>query len=411
MSRSGGPTPCILVADDQADVREALRLLLKGEGIASETAATPAAALAAAEKRAFDLLLVDLNYARDTTSGAEGLDLLSRLRALDPTLPVVVMTAWGSIDLAVEAMRRGARDFVQKPWDNGGCSPPCGPRSTSPARCAGGSGWRPPTEMLTGRRAFHKDTSVETLNAILKEEPVEFAEDGKVPAALDRLVRHCLEKKPDDRFQQARDLVFELEGLTGSSASTAGNPAGPGVPWRRWLVGGGVPLLALAAAGGFLAGRRTAPSGPLKYQRLTFRRGTVWSARFTPDGQTVVYGAAWEGQPIRTFTTVPGRSEARPLDLPDADVLAISSTGEMAPLSRPSPLLGGRLRQGDAGPCSSRGRSPASAAARGLRRRLVSRRKGAGRHTSNGTPRPEGCMAAARRTLRRLRPGWHDARD
>jgi DNA-binding NtrC family response regulator len=110
--------PCILVADDQADVREALRLLLKGEGIACETAATPAGALAAAEKRGFDLLLVDLNYTRDTTSGEEGLDLLSRLRALDPTLPVVVMTAWGSIDLAVEAMRRGARDFVQKPWDN-----------------------------------------------------------------------------------------------------------------------------------------------------------------------------------------------------------------------------------------------------------------------------------------------------
>jgi DNA-binding NtrC family response regulator len=110
--------PRILVADDQADVREALRLLLKGEGIACETAATPAEAITAADKRGFDLLLVDLNYTRDTTSGEEGLDLLSRLRALDPTLPVVVMTAWGSIDLAVEAMRRGARDFVQKPWDN-----------------------------------------------------------------------------------------------------------------------------------------------------------------------------------------------------------------------------------------------------------------------------------------------------
>jgi DNA-binding NtrC family response regulator len=118
MTRPDSPAPRVLIADDQADVREALRLLLKGEGIAGETASTPEQALACVEKQGFDALLVDLNYTRDTTSGAEGLDLLSRLHALDPTLPVVVMTAWGSIELAVEAMRRGARDFVQKPWDN-----------------------------------------------------------------------------------------------------------------------------------------------------------------------------------------------------------------------------------------------------------------------------------------------------
>ena len=110
--------PCVLVADDQADVREALRLLLKGEGFAVEAVDSVAAALQALAKREYDCALVDLNYARDTTSGAEGLDLVSRLRSLDATLPVVVMTAWGTIDLAVEAMRRGARDFVQKPWDN-----------------------------------------------------------------------------------------------------------------------------------------------------------------------------------------------------------------------------------------------------------------------------------------------------
>ncbi len=110
--------PLALIADDQADVREALRLLLKGEGYETEAAASPAAALALVESRDFDVVLIDLNYARDTTSGQEGLDLLSRLRQLDATLPVVVMTAWGSVDLAVEAMRRGARDFVQKPWDN-----------------------------------------------------------------------------------------------------------------------------------------------------------------------------------------------------------------------------------------------------------------------------------------------------
>ncbi len=108
----------ILVADDQKDVLEALRLLLKGEGLDSETASSPAGALAALEARDFDAVLIDLNYARDTTSGQEGLDLLGRIRELDPHLPVLVMTAWGTVDLAVEAMRRGARDFVQKPWDN-----------------------------------------------------------------------------------------------------------------------------------------------------------------------------------------------------------------------------------------------------------------------------------------------------
>ncbi len=110
--------PHVLIADDQPDVLESLRLLLKAEGFSVEAVASPAAALAAATSREFDAVLIDLNYARDTTSGEEGLDLLSRLLALDGTLPVVVMTAWGSVDLAVTAMRRGARDFVQKPWEN-----------------------------------------------------------------------------------------------------------------------------------------------------------------------------------------------------------------------------------------------------------------------------------------------------
>ena len=97
---------------------EALRLLLKAEGFKSETAASPAAVVTAIGTRDFDVVLMDLNYARDTTSGAEGLELLARIQEIDATLPVVVMTAWGSVDLAVEAMRRGARDFVQKPWEN-----------------------------------------------------------------------------------------------------------------------------------------------------------------------------------------------------------------------------------------------------------------------------------------------------
>ncbi len=108
----------ILVADDQPDVRRALKLLLAPEGFDVAEAASPAAVLAALEGGDFDAALIDLNYARDTTSGREGLELLSRIQALDPLLPVIVMTAWGSVQSAVEAMRRGARDYVEKPWDN-----------------------------------------------------------------------------------------------------------------------------------------------------------------------------------------------------------------------------------------------------------------------------------------------------
>ena len=110
--------PSILVADDQPDVLEALRLLLKAEGFEIHTASSPAGVLHSVETGDFDLALIDLNYTRDTTSGKEGLDLVSRLRELDVTLPVVVMTAWGSVGGAVEAIRRGARDYVEKPWDN-----------------------------------------------------------------------------------------------------------------------------------------------------------------------------------------------------------------------------------------------------------------------------------------------------
>src|ERR1051325_2837685 len=110
--------PRILVADDHAGVLEAVRLLLKGHGYDVDTVNSPAAALAALERRDFDAMLLDMNYARDTTSGKEGLELLTSLQALEPNMPVVVMTAWGSIDNAVEAMRRGARDYVEKPWDN-----------------------------------------------------------------------------------------------------------------------------------------------------------------------------------------------------------------------------------------------------------------------------------------------------
>src|ERR1700736_841022 len=108
----------ILIADDQPDVLEALRLVLKREGYRIELAESPKQVLQAIENRDFDLAIIDLNYSRDTTSGEEGLELLAKIQLQDAMLPVVVMTAWGSVELAVEAMRRGARDFVQKPWEN-----------------------------------------------------------------------------------------------------------------------------------------------------------------------------------------------------------------------------------------------------------------------------------------------------
>lgn len=111
-------SPLILIADDQPDVLEALRLLLKGEGYRTQTVHSPAKLFERLNDEDFDAVLMDLNYARDTTSGKEGLEMLARIQGVDPHLPVVVMTAWASVDLAVEAMRRGARDFVRKPWDN-----------------------------------------------------------------------------------------------------------------------------------------------------------------------------------------------------------------------------------------------------------------------------------------------------
>jgi len=112
------PSTRLLIADDQRDVLEALRLLLKAEGYQIDAVESPAAVLKALEQRDYDVVIIDLNYARDTTSGQEGLELLTKIHGADEMLPVVVMTAWGSVNVAVEAMRRGARDFVEKPWDN-----------------------------------------------------------------------------------------------------------------------------------------------------------------------------------------------------------------------------------------------------------------------------------------------------
>ena len=117
-SRDAAERPSVLIADDQGDVIEALRLLLKNEGFDTHAVNSPAGVLHALERRDFDALLLDMNYTRDTTSGKEGLELLEQLQVLEPTLPIIVMTAWGSVGGAVEAIRRGARDYIEKPWDN-----------------------------------------------------------------------------------------------------------------------------------------------------------------------------------------------------------------------------------------------------------------------------------------------------
>ncbi len=185
-------------------------------------------------------------------------------------------------------------------------------------------------EMLTRKRAFRGATAIETLNAILKEEPPELSGTApSTPPALDRIVRRCLEKSAERRFRSAHDLAFALEGISaasGSQTATAVTRVGSRHRWFRVAVG--LTALALPVVG-FLLGRRGADRPVPSFQRLTFRRGAVQSARFAPDGRTVVYAAAWDGDPIRVFSTRLERPESARLDIPDAGVEAISPSGEM----------------------------------------------------------------------------------
>ncbi len=190
-------------------------------------------------------------------------------------------------------------------------------------------------EMLSGRRAFGGDSAVETMNAILKDEPADFSmPDISLGPGLIKVVRHCLEKEPAERFQSSRDLAFALEALRGGSDQLTTVPAR-----RRARVSSGVvaAVFAVAAAGAAgwfahraLGGPSAASVHDALFTRLTYEKGTIWSGRFAPDGQTVVYAAAWEGRPIRTFLARTERPGATPLPLGDASILAISSTGELA---------------------------------------------------------------------------------
>ncbi|HEX5719977.1 MAG TPA: protein kinase [Thermoanaerobaculia bacterium] len=181
-------------------------------------------------------------------------------------------------------------------------------------------------EMLAGRRAFQRDSAAETMTAILREEPPEL----EVSPGLDRVVRHCLEKDPHHRFQSASDLAFDLESVSALSGTGAVQP--PRTLRRRgYLLAAAVSGLLLMAAFllGILAQRRWEPGEPPRFQRLTFRRGSVVDARFAPEGQTIVYSASWEGGPYEIFTTRTDSPESRPLGLPPALLQSISPRGQM----------------------------------------------------------------------------------
>jgi hypothetical protein len=187
-------------------------------------------------------------------------------------------------------------------------------------------------EMLSGRRAFRGETSVETMSAILKEDPPELTETNRsVPPVMERIVRHCLEKNPEERFQSARDVAFNLQSLSGSTTQVAAIAAASRAPARvgRIAAVAAGSLAALAAV--FWAGGALKPIPSPVFKPLTFRRGTVTAARFAPDGQNVIYSAAWEDSPHpEVFSTRIDGVASRPLGVSDSDLLAISPQGEMA---------------------------------------------------------------------------------
>jgi Tol biopolymer transport system component len=192
-------------------------------------------------------------------------------------------------------------------------------------------------EMLTGRRAFQRDTSAETMTAILREDVPELSSTGRqIPAPLDRIVRRCLEKNPDERLQAARDVAIALEAVSGSDLSTLSGSLAPATSSRRsWRLL--VPALALLLVGaglGFLAAMMRAPASHSSelptFRQLTFRRGDVRSARFAPDGQSILYSALWDGEPHRIYPVRVERPRAVAAPLADAALLAVSRTGDLA---------------------------------------------------------------------------------
>ncbi|MGC2478116.1 MAG: protein kinase [Candidatus Sulfotelmatobacter sp.] len=187
-------------------------------------------------------------------------------------------------------------------------------------------------EMLSGHRAFHRDTSAETMTAILKDEPAELNTESKpVSPAIERIVLRCLEKKPLQRFQSARDLAFNLEGVSGvSSPSATGMTVSPSQTHSKIVpVLAGALLLTLVAAASWILARKSATVPLPTYHQLTFERGLVYSARFAADGRAIYYGASWSGQPLQIYSTAADSPESRPLNLLNSTLWAVSSS-EMA---------------------------------------------------------------------------------
>ena len=191
-------------------------------------------------------------------------------------------------------------------------------------------------EMISGKRAFHGETAADTMSAILKEDVPDLAETARnVPPGLERIVRHCLEKNPVQRFQSAGDLGFDLEALTEISATTKSGAkaavAETAAPvFRKLAAAGGVIALAAAMLGvGWWLGRGRGPSPPAEYQQITFRTGSIGNARFTPDG-SIVYRASWDGEIPQLYMARINDTGSRELGLKNAELLSISKSGELA---------------------------------------------------------------------------------
>ncbi len=187
-------------------------------------------------------------------------------------------------------------------------------------------------EMLSGQRAFRGDTAADTITAILSKEPPDLTQTNKeIHPGLERIVRHCLEKNPEERFDSARDVAFDLEALSEVSATPAQLAALPAERRRLPLaLLAGAAALAVGVAAGLVAGKKLWSTPPPSFHQLTFRRGEIRSARFSPDGRTVLYTAGWEGKPYELFVNRLESPESRPFGLAGAEVLAISHQGEMA---------------------------------------------------------------------------------
>jgi serine/threonine protein kinase/Tol biopolymer transport system component len=188
-------------------------------------------------------------------------------------------------------------------------------------------------EMLAGVPAFRGESPIETLNSILKDDPPDFFElNVRVPGALDRVVRHCLEKNPDERFQSARDLAFDLGSLSGLTSQAISFRRNWHFRKRDLLKPAAIVLAILAVATiAYLIGQRRGTRPPPEYKRLTFRSGTIFNARFSPDGETVFYGARWGGKPMSIFSVRADSPESRDLQIGEGtDLLAVSRDGQLA---------------------------------------------------------------------------------